>query len=725
MASKDTPVAVNGLVSSPTIVTVAIGFVILLVILGGGCSSDTGDVTNEGADRRIESETDVGDGETTVTANAENDSVIRTSLNFSDLEDDRYAVSSLERRIFESDVVVHAAVIGEYAGGLRFRAHEYLKGTGGDEFFVRVHIERRDMQWDDRPAILLLQESDVVEEYNQTAIAGGAPSEFHFSIFPWSYIGDREWSYSIEGTSPLWLPLTTTSSDLSLNSPDREFITESESPLGERHPTITLGELRDIAAWLHGGSGVDGYEQCITSSIDYIDFYRNWEGLFGEQYSEDPLTLDTESGLGADHVLLEFESAKTPEYNRVWLTGADAQIFRDVIVDDDTSASNGYEEQLKTARPLPTGLYQLTSHIQLAEYFPCQFNPELNKLPIEVTVAAPEGTLHEAFFDSVDATGRSAGATGSSGVIDPDEFTVSGDEYEIESLVWRNNSVILTLDDRVSLSGYSLDFIELNGSIDTTLDVADATANQSAATWTWSVTGAPWADGDLLMLRIRDTSTGPTVVTPTPTPAPTATPRPGAAPSTDPGVVIPTAIAHAVVAWNEAVATPWPHVLFCEGSGCTINGVDRNTDGRSIVINTEFGTRERGIAHVKPPFSDALEHISAPIMIIEVPARRRHPYAPGRTLTLVWVNDPDMHNKEVGGNRNRRYYYAPRTIMHEFGHAAGLEDLYLLECGLLGCGYGDYIMGRAEKPTAIPNEDRDYLRDVYYNHTPHPASSGQ
>ena len=203
------------------------------------------------------------------------------------------------------------------------------------------------------------------------------------------------------------------------------------------------------------------------------------------------------------------------------------------------------------------------------------------------------------------------------------------------------------------------------------------------------------------------------------------TPRPGATPSTDPGIVIPTAIAQAVVAWNEAVATPWPHVLFCEGSGCTINGVDRNTDGRSIVINTEFGTRERGIAHVKPPFSDALEHISAPIMIIEVPARRRHPYAPGRTLTLVWVNDPDMHNKEVGGNRNRRYYYAPRTIMHEFGHAAGLEDLYLLECGLLGCGYGDYIMGRAEKPTAIPNEDRDYLRDVYYNHTPHPASSGQ
>ena len=109
----------------------------------------------------------------------------------------------------------------------------------------------------------------------------------------------------------------------------------------------------------------------------------------------------------------------------------------------------------------------------------------------------------------MDVTGGGVGASGSSGAIDPDEFTVSGDDYEIESLVWDedDNEVVLTLDDHVSLSGKSLDFIELDGSIDTTLDVADATVNQNAATWTWSVTSAPWEDGDQLMLRIRDTST--------------------------------------------------------------------------------------------------------------------------------------------------------------------------------------------------------------------------
>ena len=61
------------------------------------------------------------------------------------------------------------------------------------------------------------------------------------------------------------------------------------------------------------------------------------------------------------------------------------------------------------------------------------------------------------------------------------------------------------LDDHVSLSGQTLDFIELDGSIDTSLNVSDATVNRSAATWTWSVASQPWDDGDLLMLRIRET----------------------------------------------------------------------------------------------------------------------------------------------------------------------------------------------------------------------------
>ena len=98
----------------------------------------------------------------------------------------------------------------------------------------------------------------------------------------------------------------------------------------------------------------------------------------------------------------------------------------------------------------------------------------------------------------------------------------------LRALIWRSNSVVLMLDDYVSLSGQALDFIELDGSIDTSLDIADATVNQTAATWTWSVASQPWDDGDLLMLRVRDSSVTPPPPPPpaTPTPTPTATPIP-------------------------------------------------------------------------------------------------------------------------------------------------------------------------------------------------------
>ena len=508
--------------------TAVIGVVILAVLVGGGCSSDTEDLPAGGAAVEIDSATAVGGGETTITANTENDSITSTSLDYSGFDDERYAAPSLERRVFASDVVVHAEVIGEYAGGLKFRAHEYLKGTGGDQFFVRVRIEMRDVQWDDQPAVLLLQEPDVVKAYNQAAIAGGAPSEFYFSSIPWRYRGDREWSYSIGGINPLWLPLATTSSDLSLNSPDREFITESETPLGKRHPTVTLGELREMIEWLHDGSGVAGYEQCISSSIDHIDFYRNWEALFGEQFSEDLHTLDIDSGLGANHVLLEFGSDETPQYNRVWLTGPDAEAFLDVIVDNDDSASNGYEEQLKTARPLPRGSYELTSHIQTAGYIPCKFTPEFNMVPIEVTVTAPNGTVHEAFFDPVALAGGVVGAdTSGNGVLRPQALTFNGTTSALESLSWQSGKVTLALVSGIDLSGLNLDFINLNGNTALSLNAGVAPANSTKKTYTWPVPDAPWAAGDLLMIRLRDASTTVTPVTPTATPGgPTPTPVP-------------------------------------------------------------------------------------------------------------------------------------------------------------------------------------------------------
>ena len=82
----------------------------------------------------------------------------------------------------------------------------------------------------------------------------------------------------------------------------------------------------------------------------------------------------------------------------------------------------------------------------------------------DVTVTAPAGTLHEAFFDPV-TVGTAVKADGSNGVLTPTSFTVGSTATELTSLEWSSNQVVLTLGTHVSLSGYVLDFIALDGSV--------------------------------------------------------------------------------------------------------------------------------------------------------------------------------------------------------------------------------------------------------------------
>ncbi len=463
-----------------------------------------------------------------------------------------YGVAPLEETIAWADIIARVQLLSvtavaeqetgqtDYIAALdyRFRVLEYLRGSGGNELVAVVDDvmetfsnsgsavtraealkDRRDTQWDSKEAVIFLK--DAVPGLPSTSRADrywlGALS-FHEPWEDYHTIASR-WNKR-------WLPAASSGAARASGGSDTQrFLLDAPVVSGRAGraagqsggaPTITLAVLKTkIAAnakAIAAGGGSEAYKDCLYLKLEWareVQYRLDSIVRLGGQgyfYKRHDAALDSGLGKGTmaftDPAYSEFPSTPPPHVGDAQLTGRDAALFR-----------WEWPMVLDTVRPLPAGEYKFYFVGRPKEYIICDGVPDLEKKRQEVfiTVTPPAGTLHEAFFDPVDLNGGGAGANSSSGVIDPDEFSVSGDDYEIESIVWDDDDdeVVLTLDDHVSLSGYSLDFIELDGSIDTTLDVADATVNQTAATWTWSVTSAPWADGDQLMLRIREETAAP------------------------------------------------------------------------------------------------------------------------------------------------------------------------------------------------------------------------
>ena len=410
------------------------------------------------------------------------------------------ATPSLEYRVYHADVVVYAQPIGEYAGGFRFRAIEYLKGSGSEEFFVRQEIEARNTLWDDRPAILILSEPEDIKQSNMEALAAGTAGEFYFWRSGREYSGDLEFGYSIDRSNPVWLPAP--------RDDESTFIVELESPSGEMEPIITLAELRDMIAWQE--TRVDeqaAYNHCVRSSLNTIQYRRDWESAAGAL----PISerhRQTMSGRPAGTQIyhgLSFSLNSFPTtYEMLWLSGDESDLFRVEVLDDDDRPENGFSLYVVTKRPLPHGSYTFAEYWRQVYELPCGFVRDDPTRLNEVWVTAPNGTLFESFFDPVELRDGGVGADQSAGVVDPVSFKIGSDSSSIESLVWRDGVVVLSLSDDAVLSDLRLYFIGVDGDIGLTLDFVDATVDHMALTWTWPVARQPWLHGDLLMLLIRD-----------------------------------------------------------------------------------------------------------------------------------------------------------------------------------------------------------------------------
>ena len=255
---------------------------------------------------------------------------------------------------------------------------------------------------------------------------------------------------------------------------------------------ITLSDLKSKIATLEAeanAGGTDAYYQCIR--VNYA--YEN--GLRYDTMKRGPRVLITTSTIGSGlpegTFVYDYRDAGTPSKEFApqmgWFEGATKDLVRFDNVDFRTGGRYGWRftRNIVTARPLPAGSYRLyplvTGHLGL----PCSFpDAGRNRFFHDLTVTAPAGTLHEAFFDPV-AIGSAVGADGTNGVIKPADFVLNGTNTTISSLKWESGTATMTLAPSTSLAGHAVDFIALDGSVSLTLSFDDAT--QSGGTLTWSV----------------------------------------------------------------------------------------------------------------------------------------------------------------------------------------------------------------------------------------------
>ncbi len=450
--------------------------------------------------------------------------------------------TSLEERIFASPVIARVQLdsvsstteLGTTYQGMKYLAllefsfsvEEYLKGSGADDivavwdaapfFDTQQEAEdalpaiaaARDAQWDDRDAIVFLQTSEAslpsTQQANRYYLAWGGSKIMY---------GDYD-VYSIASRhNKLWLPAVSESSQAT--GDQQRFLTDVPPATGTA-PSIALGEIKTrisaVYAKLDAGDGSEEYRECVQRTYRYegMDRYSIQTGGDGYFYRIPDGELD--SGLGASGVVYESVAyGGLPNIRaEVWLDGGDADLFRvdfsdGVLYDfsgDGTNDSIQYAQRVVSARPLPAGVYIMQYNNRDAHFVRCDGYSSRYKW--RVTVAAPAGTLHEAFFDPV-TVGTAVAADGTNGVLKPASFTdVNGASATLERIAWEPGTVKVEVNPSDALTGQLLDFIELDGTVSLSLNAADATVDTVNDTLSWAVDSQPWEDGDLLMLRISE-----------------------------------------------------------------------------------------------------------------------------------------------------------------------------------------------------------------------------
>ena len=444
----------------------------------------------------------------------------------------RATMTSLSSEVVVDDADnVHRAVLK-----FNLSVSEYLKGTGPSNIVAvwvdgrsydtssaangrkAVILARRDDQWDDREAIIFL--FGATSGFGTLLDGQLQRADYFLLAFGDPYSSDDRYSLHSR-THKDWLPAASSASS---TGDGQEFLLDAPAS-GSTTPTITLGELKtriiEIIAEFDGGDGSEAYKECVRDKYEFERRNRYTQEVQGEaHYDQSPSDSELVSGQPASTQIHQRQNGGIypSQKARTWLEGRDASLFSvvqgeptPIDVDEDGALTAGmdaieFTETFTIVRPLPAGEYEIDRKEVWTRFLPCNYALSNDWT---VTVTAPEGVLHELFFDPV-TVGTTVSADDANGQLKPTSFTgANGSSATIDAISWDtgasdSGTVKIEVDPDYALAGHILDFIELDGSVSLSLDAFDASVDTVTNTLTWSVSSQPWHDGDLLMVRIRE-----------------------------------------------------------------------------------------------------------------------------------------------------------------------------------------------------------------------------
>ena len=412
--------------------------------------------------------------------------------------------TSLEERVANYPTVVRARMTsesievvagagrlqGKYFATMKFdlAVSEYLSGAGddkitaiwvGDDFDNRQEAEdalpdiraRRDTQWDNREAVFFLQDVPLdllptLQGDNRYFLASGFSYEDNYSLS--------------SKYSKLWLPSTEIASGATGQSGTAVGATGASGASAPAGPTITLGDLKQLTAAvnaeLDAGDGSAEYKDCVRLKHRYAreDRYLIAECKGRRVFRMYP-THEFDSAQPTGTTIYEDQVAgaeSSEKRSKLWFDGRDADLFNVVTGDlvPERSAFT-FTQTVVSARPIPAGEYRANNNFLRFPFIPCNhvFTYEMT-----MTVTAPEGTVHEAFFDPV-VIGAAVGADGSRGVLKPASFAIEGvGTTDIKRIRWESARVEMQIDPPGRPTSHHIDFIALDGTVVLRLDFDDA-----------------------------------------------------------------------------------------------------------------------------------------------------------------------------------------------------------------------------------------------------------